>query len=178
MKRLLAGAALAASVLASSATNAALFDTVYIVGANGSTTPVTQFSIDGPAPWLFVDLSGPLSEFTWLSASWFADGNPTAQFTNFPGNRSGADKLWFSPTPAEWNAEKAAGDWHVDLTLNALELILIYGVGVGQLVQVAGPTVSFNVVDPLAVPEPSTFALLGLSLLAFALVRVRQLAAR
>ncbi|MGL4514757.1 MAG: hypothetical protein ACRCT8_16840 [Lacipirellulaceae bacterium] len=142
------------------------FDALYTVGANGSTDPVTTFEVGGPAPWLYLDLpDGAVSSFSaWAYSDWFVVGSSAPRFrssngvyTDFQIGAAGSDKYWMAPTEARWQASGAVGEWRVSASHALVELILIYGVGVGNTWATGAGTVNFNVVQ--SVPEPSGIAL-------------------
>lgn len=172
MKKVIAAGA-AALMLSAGSANALVivpvlnFDQAYTVAAPLSTVAVSDFSIDGPAPWLFVDLPQLGSLFTTVNSKWFKDGVVAAQFTVVP-NTSNADQFWLSPTPAAWNAKKAAGPWHIDATfdLTGIQFAENGGIGVGVSEGTGSTTVAFNVV-----PLPACGWLVGL---AFGALRLRR----
>ena len=47
------------------------FDRAYTVGAVGSTTPVSNFYLDGSAPVLYLDLPAPMGQYSYSSSNWF-----------------------------------------------------------------------------------------------------------
>ena len=75
------------------------FDAAYTVAAAGSVERIDSFSLDGPAPWLYVDLPDGALNSTFSSAysRWFAEGSPTVQFTASDGIWGSQDKYWLSP---------------------------------------------------------------------------------
>lgn len=156
-------------LLATSGTSrsASLFEDAYTVGASGSTVPVSVFAIDGPVPWLYVNLVSPVSGFTYVSAQFFQPPSAAPALTLDVGLVSAAgDEYWFAPSASAWAGRKATGAWNAVSTIDALELILIYGVGVGSIVTLDSTSAPFSVAAN--VPEPSAWLLLvaGLGLVA------------
>ena len=51
------------------------FDAAYMVAGSGSTEPVSEFELDGPVPWLYLDLpDGALNSFlVSVDADWFLE---------------------------------------------------------------------------------------------------------
>jgi hypothetical protein len=123
------------------------FDAAYMVAASGSTEPVSVFDINGPAPWLYLDLpDGALSSFLVdASSNWFHEGESTQRFSLANDSFTALDKFWFSPSPEAWESAKAAGEWHIDARHALVNLILIYGVGVGQVWATGSTTTDFTV---------------------------------
>jgi hypothetical protein len=138
------------------------FDAAYTVAASGSTTPLSVFDINGPAPWLFVDLPRLGSLLTFVTSNWFLDGNPTVRFTATP-LASSADQFWLAPPAAGWNASAAPGPWHVDVTFNlvGLQCAESCGIGVGVDEGSGSATVPFTVA---AVPLPAGWLLFASAL--------------
>ena len=128
------------------------FDAAYMVAASGSTEPVSEFELDGPAPWLYLDLpDGALTSFlVSVDAHWFLEPQTPAQFSLTESSFAQADKYWFSPAAQLWNEKKAAGDWHVNARHSLVELIIIYGGGVGRVWASGSETIDFRVVDAMA----------------------------
>lgn len=138
----------------------------YTVDSIGSTTAVAEFALDGPPPVLYVDLAATLPELSYLESRWYANTEGRPRFTTFAGQvPTEPDKYWFQVPFQEWQDWKYAGPWRVDTTLYSIELILIYGVGVGSLASYDLGSTGFDVVQAVQVPEPSTWAMLGLGLL-------------
>ena len=92
------------------------FDAARMVATSGSTEPVSVFDINGPAPWLYLDLpDGALTSFlAAVHSDWFHEGSAAKQFTLSNTSFVVQDEYWFSPTTEDWNATKAVGDWHID----------------------------------------------------------------
>ena len=149
------------------------FDRLYTVGSAGSTTPVTEFDINGPAPVLFVDL--PRAGFiTSVSSDWFHDPDLTVQFNVSKSGIGLSDQLWLSPTAADWDSKKAVGIWSIDASFRLTDLICLENGGICAPVDGGSGTglASFTVTD---VPEPSSVSLLGFGVLAmFGLARLRK----
>src|SRR5689334_16167385 len=56
-------------------------DRAYMVSAVGSTTPVTTFDVNGPAPVLYLDLPNPAwGQYSYASSSWFAGAGSSSLF--------------------------------------------------------------------------------------------------
>jgi hypothetical protein len=123
------------------------FDAAYMVAEPGSTVPVTRFDPSGPAPWLYLDLpDAALSSFLiGISSDWFHSSATTKQFSLSNSSFSQLDKYWFSPSSDVWNSKKAAGEWHVNAQHSLIELIIIYGAGVGRVWASGSETISFTV---------------------------------
>lgn len=162
MKTSLASAATALLLLGSQA-QALTFDAAYTVGTSGSTVAVADFAIDGPVPWLFVDLPALGSFSTFVSAKWFLDGVPSAQFEVFPSTADG-QRFWLSPAESVWNGKKAVGPWHVDATFSLTGILFAEngGIGVGISEGSGSTTVTFRV-TPAAVPLPAAGPLFALA---------------
>ena len=128
------------------------FDAAYMVAASGSTEPVSEFELDGPPPWLYVDLpDGALTSFlVSIDANWFLEPQAAAQFSLSESSFAQADKYWFSPAAQIWNEKKAVGDWHIDARHSLVELIIIYGGGVGRVWASGSETIDFKVADSMA----------------------------
>jgi hypothetical protein len=123
------------------------FDAAYMVAAQGSTEPVSVFDLHGPAPWLYLDMPAAASSAFIVAASsdWFHDSSLTKQFSLSNSDFSRQDQYWFSPSEEVWNATKAAGDWHLNAHHSLVELIIIYGGGVGRVFAEGSATVNFTV---------------------------------
>jgi hypothetical protein len=158
--------------LSANQANAAFIEAVHTVGQFGSTTPVTDFSINGPAPVLYLDLSEPYvgGGWEWLGARWFSSTSPTMRLEVEPLN-SGTDQIWYQPSASEWNAIKQFGDWRIDTYIAGIDLILIYGVGVGVEVETPGPSTPFRVTAVAPVPLPGSILFLGTGAAALASLR-------
>ncbi len=153
-------------------------DTAYIVSNHGSTTPVGEFTIAGPAPWLYLDLTfnfDPTAAsglaITWINADWKHE-SLGLRINDSPAGNPGTptDKLWAAAT--NWDSVKALGTWTVTANLNYFDCVFTYGVGACFQGSDPGAPISFSVVTT-PVPEPSAlaFSLVGLSLVAW---RVRR----
>lgn len=160
-----------ALLFAASTARAASFDAAYMVAAPGSTIQVSQFSIDGPAPWLFVDLPGLGSLFTVVESDWFRLGVPGVQLHLFPAQQNG-DKFWVGPADAAWNSVKALGNWSVTASFELVGILFAEngGIGVGISEGAGSSQVAFSVV-PAPVPVPASGVLLGAALAALGLKR-------
>jgi hypothetical protein len=125
------------------------FDAAYMVAAQGSTEPVSVFDIHGPAPWLYLDMPAAASSAFIVAASsdWFHDSSPTKQFSLSNSDFSRQNEYWFSPSEEVWNGAKAAGDWHLNAHHSLIELIIIYGGGVGRVFAEGSATVNFTVMS-------------------------------
>lgn len=123
------------------------FDAAYMVAASGSTEPVDYFDIEGPAPWLYLDLpDGALTSFiVSVSTDWFRDSVTTKQFSLSESSYASLDKYWFSPSTEVWNSTKAEGGWHINARHSLINLIIIYGGGVGQVWANGSATIDFSV---------------------------------
>lgn len=164
-------AACLAALCAVPAARAATFDAAYMVTASGSTIQVSQFAIDGPAPWLFVDLPGLGSFFTVVKSDWFRIGVAGVQLNLFPRHEAG-DQFWISPADGAWNGVKSLGNWSVTASF---ELVGIFfaengGIGVGISEGAGSTQVGFSVV-PAPIPLPASGLLLGAALSALSLRR-------
>lgn len=167
MKRLSA-ALLFGSILAAPATQAADFiEASYTVASVGSITAVGEFAIDGPPPVLYVDLAATLPELSYLESRWYANTEAAPRFTTYASQvPTEPDKYWFEVPFQEWQDWKYQGLWRVDTTLYSIELILIYGVGVGSLASYAVGSSGFDVVNAAPIPEPSAALLFAAGALA------------
>jgi hypothetical protein len=123
------------------------FDAAYMVAASGNTEPVSVFDIHGPAPWLYLDLpdAAQSSFLAAVNSDWFDESSTTKQFSVSNTSFVVQDKYWFSPTAEEWDAAKAVGDWHIDANHSLVELIIIYGGGVGRIWATGNATIDFTV---------------------------------
>lgn len=164
-----------AITISGSAHAATFFDAIYTVSSNGSTDSVTDFNIDGPAPWLYVDLLGPLGQSSndlgpFITAGWVPNGAADYAFFQFVDSANG-DKFWLAPTLTEWDSKKALGDWHIDSFLTNFVGTFAEngGIGVGNFFTTQGDTVNFTVT-----PEPASMALFGLGAGALGLTRLRR----
>ena len=172
MKRLFAACFVALLAAHGSAANAA-FDSAFTVGSAGSTTPVTTFGVDGPAPVLFLDLPGIGGFSTNVTSDWFRGVDPAVQFTLAQSSFTGfgappTDKFWLSPAALTWNDKKALGDWHIAASYSLVTLLCIEngGICVPRDAGSGSATVNFSVTSP--VPEPSGMMLLGACLVGLA----------
>lgn len=119
-----------------------------------SVTQVASFSIDGPTPWLFVDLPALGSLFTSVQTAWFVAGVPAAKFAVSPGPQAN-DRFWLAPSDATWNGAKTVGDWHNDVSRNLVGIQFAEngGIGVG-ISEGSGSTLVNFAVTPAPVPVP------------------------
>lgn len=164
-------AAALALLLSTGAARAANFDAAYMVAAPGSTTPVSEFSLDGPAPWLFVDLPGLGSLFTVVESDWFRLGVPDVQLSLSPSLQTN-DRFWIGPSETAWDDVKTLGAWSISASFELVGILFAEngGIGVG-IIEGAGSTeVGFAVV-PAPVPVPASGLLLGPALLALGILR-------
>ncbi|MEA2711204.1 MAG: hypothetical protein QOF78_3805 [Phycisphaerales bacterium] len=154
------------------------FDRAYTVSAPGSTTPVSEFDINGPAPWLYLDLPSPRGEYSYSSSTWFADSSATAQFSLSGGSTfSSEQEFWLSPSPAEWELKKSIGDWHINANYGWWTLVIIYGGGAPVTYATGSEVVTFTVSTwtpgptvPIN-PEPASILLCGLGAAALFMTR-------
>ena len=138
------------------------FDAAFMVAAPLSTTPVSAFSIDGPTPWLFVDLPGS-SPFTFLDSKWFFGG--AQQFLSTRTIAAGVDQFWLAPTDAVWDTEKALGRWRVDTRYSFGDILFAEngGIGVGITTATGSASIGFDV-TPAPIPLPAGAVLFGTAL--------------
>lgn len=148
----------------------------YAVDSIGSTTAVAEFALDGPPPVLYVDLAATLPELSYLESRWYANTEGSPRFTTFASQvPTEPDKYWFQVPFQDWQDWKYLGPWRVDTTLYSIELILIYGVGVGSLASYDLGSTGFDVVNVTQVPEASSWTLLAVGLAGLAgAARVRR----
>ena len=172
MKHLLAAAL--ALLLTSGAARAASFDAAYMVAAPGSTTPISEFSLDVPAPWLFVDLPGLGSLFTVVESDWFRLGVPDVQLHLVPSQQTG-DRFWIGPSEAAWNGVKTLGNWSITASFDLVGILFAEngGIGVGISEGSGSAQVPFSVV-PAPVPLPAGALLLGPAVLALGCLRKQR----
>jgi len=154
------------------------FDRAYMVSAPGSTTPVSEFSIEGPAPVLYLDLPAPMAQYSSGYSTWYDDPNPAAQFSLSGGALFSSDQeFWISPSPQEWQLKKSVGDWHINASYSWWTLVIIYGGGAPVTYAQGSAVVPFTVtasgdspISPIN-PEPGSILLCGLSAAALLLSR-------
>jgi hypothetical protein len=142
------------------------FDRAYTVSSVGSTTPVSDFDLDGPAPVLYLDLPAPMGGSSSAYGNFFLDPSPAAKFNLSGGGLYVSDgEYWLTPAPEVWAAQKAAGDWHVNANYSWWTLVIIYGAGAPLTNAVGSQTVHFTVSPSHATtpinPEPGSLALLS-----------------
>ena len=169
MKHLLA--ACLALLFAATSARAATFDAAFMVAAPGSMSAVSEFSIDGPAPWLFVDLPGLGSFFTVVESDWFRSGVPGVQLNLFPSQQVG-DQFWIGTSNAAWDGVKALGNWSITASFELVGILFAEngGIGVGISEGAGSTQVSFTVV-PTPVPVPASGLLFGAALSALGIGR-------
>jgi hypothetical protein len=162
-----ASIALVAASLSPAAGAADFIEASYTVASVGSTTAVGEFSIDGPPPVLYVDLAVTLPEMSYLESRWYANTEGSPRFTTYASQvPTDPDKYWFEVPFTAWQDWKYPGPWRVDTTLYSIDLILIYGVGVGSLASYAVGSSGFDVVNAAPIPEPSAAVLFAAGALA------------
>lgn len=141
----------------------------YAVAGIGSTAAVGEFAIDGPPPVLYVDLAATLPELSYLESRWYANTEAAPRFTTHASQvPTDPDKYWFEVPFPDWQDWKYPGPWRVDTTLYSIDLILIYGVGVGSLASYAVGSSGFDVVNSAPIPEPSAAVLFAAGALVLA----------
>ena len=144
------------------------FDAAYTVAAPFSTVQVTDFTLDGPTPWLFIDLPALGSLFTATSSSWFLAGT-SAALAQSSRREQNLDRFWLAPSDLVWSSVKSAGNWHIDATFDLVGIQFAEngGIGVGISEGAGSTSVNFSV-SPAAVPLPGGGWLLGAALVAIA----------
>ncbi len=161
--------ALVAASLSPGAEAVDFVEASYTVASVGSTTAVGEFAIDGPAPVLYGDLAQTLPEMSYLESRWYANTEGSPRFTTYASQvPTDPDKYWFEVPFQQWQDWKYQGPWRVDTTLYSIELILIYGVGVGSLASYAVGSSGFDVVNAVPIPDPSAAALFAAGALVLA----------
>jgi hypothetical protein len=153
------------------------FVSAYTVAAPGSTARVTVFDINGDAPWLFVDLPALGSFSTTVNSNWFQGANEVGQFSAVPAvpSASNAHQFWLTPSEADWNAKKAAGDWHIDATFDLVGLLCAESGGICVPVSEGNGSVTVNFsVAPAVVPLPLGALLLASGLGVLGLPRIKR----
>lgn len=167
VRPILLSIALLAAPLGSVANAADFIEASHTVASIGSTIAVGEFSIDGPPPVLYVDLAATLPDMSYLESRWYANTEGAPRFTTYASQvPTDPDKYWFEvPFPA-WQDWKYPGPWRVDTRLYSIDLILIYGVGVGSLASYAVGSSGFDVVNAAPIPEPSAAVLFAAGALA------------
>jgi hypothetical protein len=166
MKQKFSPAACIALMLAMAPAHALDFDAAYTVAAPFSTVQVNEFALDGPTPWLFIDLPALGSLFTATSSSWFVAGTNTA-LTQSSRSEQELDRFWLAPSDLAWNTAKSTGLWHIDATFNLVGILFAEngGIGVGISEGAGSTAVNFSV-SPAPVPLPGGGCLLSAALLA------------
>jgi hypothetical protein len=147
------------------------FDRAHMVSAPGSTTPVSAFDINGPAPVLYLDLPASWGQYSSSSSTWFADFSSAQQY-NLSGGEifTSEGAFWLSPTPEEWDLKKSLGTWHINANYYWWTLVIIYGSGAPVTNATGSATIPFSVIrtedNPSVVPinpEPGSIFLCGIS---------------
>jgi hypothetical protein len=157
------------------------FDRAFMVASPGSTEPVSEFSIEGPAPVLYLDLPSPRGQYSSASGTWFADSSTTAKFSLSGGALFSSDEeFWITPSPEEWQLKKSVGGWHVNANYSWWTLVIIYGGGAPVTYATGSQVVPFTVtatgpppISPVN-PEPGSLLLSGISAAALLLTRRRR----
>ena len=145
-----------ALLMAHGKSHALTFDQAFMVATPLSTSQVTAFSIDGPTPWLFVDLPALGSFFTTVNSSWFRDGIAAPQFQVIPSQQQN-DRFWLSPTDLTWVAARALGAWHIDASFALTGILFVENGGIGVGVnEGTGSTIVEFTVTPSPVPLPAS----------------------
>src|SRR4051812_33512757 len=121
-------------------------DHAYMVRAVGSTTPVTTFDVNGPAPVLYLDLPKPAwGQYSWGSSNWFAGAGTNSLLSPASdGIFTSAGAYWLTPSKAQWDAAKTLGDWHVNASFGQWDLVMIYGSGAPVTKAQGSATVNFS----------------------------------
>lgn len=173
MKQRFLHAASVGVLLVTSHAHALTFDQAYTVAAPFSTQQVSDFALDGPTPWLFIDLPALGSFFTVTSSSWFVAGTAAPQATSTQSVHD-LDRFWLAPSDLAWSAVKSAGNWHIDASFNLVGIQFAEngGIGVGISEGSGSTTVDFSV-SSAAVPLPAGGWLLSSALIAVAGLRRR-----
>ena len=166
-------AACAALFLVIGQAHALSFDAAYTVAAPFSTVQVSDFALDGPTPWLFIDLPAVGSLFTATSSSWFLAGTAAA-LAQSSRREQDLDRFWLAPSDLAWNTVKSAGTWQIDASFNLVGIQFAEngGIGVGISEGAGSTAVNFSV-SPATVPVPAGSWLLGAALIAVSRLRRR-----
>ena len=124
-------------------------DHAYMVNAVGSTTPVSTFDVNGPAPVLYLDLPSPAwGQYSYGSSNWFAGaGTNSLLSVASEGIFTSASEYWLTPTEAQWDSAKTVGNWHVNASYGQWDLVMVYGSGAPVTKAQGGATVNFSTVQ-------------------------------
>lgn len=127
------------------------FDAAYMVAEAGSVEPVSSFDLNGPAPWLYVDLpDGALWSFSSsVNSKWYSGLSTAPKFVLSEGIWGAQDKYWLSPSISDWQANGAVGTWRINATHSLVELVMIYGVGAPRVWGTGSTSIQFSIVDSL-----------------------------
>src|SRR5262245_30591444 len=132
------------------------FDRAYTVSSAGSTTPVSSFDINGPAPVLYLDLPAAWGQYSSAGSNWFRDSVATSQFSVDSETIFASDgEYWLTPSADVWNQKKAAGNWHINASYWWWDLVIIYGGGAPVTKATGSTMVNFTVTAP-ALVDPGT----------------------
>jgi hypothetical protein len=125
-----------------------------MVNSIGSTTPVYQFSLKGPAPVLYLDLPNQMGQYSYGSSNWFSPSAAGSSLfsVSSPGIFTSDGEYWLSPTPEAWDSAKSLGDWHVNASYGWWDLVIIYGGGAPVTTAQGSTTVNFSVTQKSRVP--------------------------
>lgn len=109
------------------------FDAIYMVSEPGRTDPIASFDLGGQPPALLIDMpSGTYYDFfSYVEAKWKSPDGSNAFLFTYP-TQAENDKLWFQPEASSWDTLKSPGAWRIEAKHSQVELIMIYGVGVGH----------------------------------------------
>ena len=164
MQNLMRAAALALSLVGGHV-QALSFDQAYMVAAPFSEQQVSDFAVDGPTPWLFIDLPALGSLFTVTQSSWFVTGIGASQ-VHSSQRLQDLDRFWLAPSDLAWAAVKTVGSWHSDVSFDLVGIQFAEngGIGVGISEGAGATRVDFSV-SPAPVPLPAGVWLLGPALL-------------
>ena len=162
----LSRAATAALLLVAGHAQALTFDQAHMVATPFSTQQVSDFALDGPTPWLFIDLPALGSFFTVTQSSWFVAGTAVPQVQSSQRFQE-LDHFWIAPSDLAWAAVKVTGNWHIDASFDLVGILFAEngGIGVGISEGSGTTTVDFSV-TPAPVPLPAGAWLLSPALLA------------
>lgn len=132
------------------------FDRAYTVSAIGSTSPVSMFSINGPAPVLYLDLPDAMGQYSYGSSNWFSGSGTTSLFNVYSdGIFTSEGEYWLTPNPEVWSNNKSVGDWRINASYAWWDLVIIYGGGAPVTRATGSTTVNFSIISkPLINPNP------------------------